>query len=117
MKCFKDKTIFNLFEYSSCEGCACFIEDKIITIGEVRINLYYIHEGCNQLLFKNDYYYHLEIFLSKKLKLFLKDIIINKIKNNNLFFLWLDNFDLNNEFNMNILYDLLEFEEDIYIIS
>ena len=69
------------------------------------------------MLFKNDYYYHLEVASNKKLKLLLKDIIIKNLMEDNFIFLWLDDFDINNEFSMNIIYDLLEFDRDICIIS
>ena len=86
-------------------------------IAEVNINLYYIHEGCSKTLFSNDKYYNLEIALSKKLKLFLKDIIIYNMNGIYPLFVWLDNFNINNEYDMNIIYDLLSFDEDIFIIS
>ena len=117
MKCYKDKNIFNLFEYSDCVGCVSYQIDKRIKIGEVIVNIFYIQEGCKKMQFKNDYYHYLEVMISKKLKIFLKDSIISKLKNSNLIFLWLDDFDINNDFNMNILYDLLAFDEELYIIS
>ena len=120
MKCTNPRNIFNLFAISDCKGCPKYCRDEELVIGDVTVRIYYINNGCKDLKEINKSKYnkdnHLEIATSKKLRLFLKDIMINELYNRDYIYLWLHDFDLNNEYDMNIIYSLLEFGLDIQLI-
>ena len=117
MKCNNKRTFFNVFNYYDCFGCKRFRKDEELIIEEKKVNIYNMYIGCVDYLNLDDYYKELYIALNKRIKLFLKDIIINNLYGKNYIYLWLDEFDLNNDYSMEIIYSLLDFDLDIHIIT
>lgn len=104
--CKKSRTFFDLFKIYSCDECKLLFEDDYYNIGETNVNIYYI-ERC--ILSNNEYIDN--VMESTKLKLLLKDAILN---NDNNIIVWLDKFDIIKD--ESLLFDLLEFELDVQII-
>lgn len=71
--CCKKKTIFNFFKISDCENCYHLRKNDEIKIGDRSIYLYYLRE-CDYIIKDVDYLF----LLSCKVRLFLKDCIINE---------------------------------------
>ena len=118
MKCSRKITLFNVFECFDCSGCVKYRHDEELFIEERKVNIYTSYIGCCDYLKLNPKInYDLFIATNKRIKLFLKDIIINNLNNRDYIYLWLDEFDLNSEYNMDIIYSLLDFGLDIHIIT
>ncbi len=102
--CKSKRTFFDLFMFYDCKDCKLLVSDEYYNIGDLLVNIYYI-ERC--LLNENND----EIIKSDKLKILLKDSIINQRNN---IIIWLDEFDF--EKNEQLVYDLLSFNLDVQII-
>ena len=70
MHCYNKKTVFDFFKVSSCDSCKYLLKDYYFNIGLNTINIYYL-DYCKRSVSK-DYFID-----SKKMKLFLKDMILN----------------------------------------
>lgn len=90
--------------FYDCKDCKLLVSDEYYNIGDLLVNIYYI-ERC--LLNENND----EIIESDKLKILLKDSIINQRNN---IIIWLDEFDFKK--NEQLVYDLLSFDLDVQII-
>ena len=106
--CQKRRTIFNLFEVSSCSSCKVLIKDEEYVFGEHTLYIYHLNDGC----VLNEDYSKNEVINSKKLRTFLKDAIINQDK---VLVLWLDSF--NPDYRDNDFLNLLSFDLDVHIIT
>lgn len=102
--CKRKRTFFDLFVFYDCNDCKLLVSDEYYNIGNLNVNIYYI-ERC-LLNVSND-----EIIASDKLKILLKDSIINQSNN---IIIWLDKFDFDR--NEQLIYDLLSFDLDVQII-
>ena len=79
MNCKENRSIFNLFKIFSCDSCDSFYKDEEFVIGKRKVSIYYSENKCKYINFvKEDE----NIYFNPKIKLFLKDAIIN---NDNLF--------------------------------
>ncbi len=105
--CKKKRTLYNLFDVFSCENCPVLIKDEEYVISENKIYIYHLYDGCILNELNED-----ELVNSKKMKLFLKDAIINKDK---IIILWLDSFDV--EKREIDLMNLASFDMDIHIMT
>jgi len=114
MNCKKKRTIFNLFEVLNCDSCTYHKLDEEFYIGNIKISIYYLEDYC-EYFFKDIKDKDLFVINSKKIRTFLKDAIISKMKNENIIILWLDSFDINLHYEL--LEMLLGFELDIYIMA
>lgn len=105
--CKEKRTLFNLFDIYDCKKCKLLRKDEFYTIGEINFNIYHLNDLCilNETLELDDF------INSNKMKLFLKDAIINQCNN---IILWLDEFDI--EKDEDDFYNLLAFQKDIQII-
>ena len=92
-------------------NCKYYREDESYNIGNVKVNIYYSEYYC-EYLFANDKDSY--ILNSYKVRMFLKDAIINKLKEKDIIILWLDNF-LNYDY-FEMLDMLIGFGLDIYIM-
>lgn len=106
--CQRKRTFYNFFEVFDCNNCKCIKEDEEYIVGENTMYIYHLDDGCimNKSLSKD------ELVNSKKMRLFLKDAIINQ---NDILILWLDSFDPDKEY-----YDflnLMSFSLDVHIIT
>lgn len=107
-KCKRKRTIFNLFEVYSCNGCNKHLIDKEYSIGDTKVNIYYLGRKCLDNKYNNKYItnnINLKKYLIECIK-YSKDITI----------IWMDisqNFLLEND---NFIYNLLEFDKDIHIL-
>lgn len=118
MKCYNNRTLFNVFDYYDCSKCTRFLKDEELFIEERKVYLYHSYKGCIDYLQLNPRInYDLYIAKNKRIKLFLKDMVINQLNNKDCIYLWLEDFDFNNEYNMEIIYSLLGFGLDIQIIT
>lgn len=107
MKCFEKRTIFNFWEYLSCDKCKYKLDDEEIIIGNNKIYIYNIKICCKESI-DND-----NLFLkNKKVKIFLKDCVINQ---NKIIFLILEDFSL--EKNIKWIEGFLEENIDIHILN
>lgn len=103
--CLNRRTIFDFYTYHDCEKC-CFMNDnEEIRIGNKNIFLYYLRK-CDVIEYDID----LLFLYSNKVKLFLKDCIINQ---NLITFLIFDDFRMNSLYSLE---ELLEFGSDIHIL-
>lgn len=100
--CQKRRTFFDLFKLYSCKECILSEKNEYYVIGEVNVNVYYLNR-C--ILNENNIF-------DKKLKILLKDAILNQ--DNNII-VWLDNFNF--EMQQEIILNLLAFDFDVQIIS
>ena len=106
--CIKKRTFYNLFDVFSCDNCPVLRKDEEYIVGENKIYIYHLNDGCiiKKDLSKDD------LVNSKKMRLFLKDAIINQ---GNIMVLWLDSFDVKkNELDF---LSLASFDMDIHIIT
>ena len=107
MKCFEKRTIFNFWKYMDCLKCNHRLVDEEIIIGVNKIYIYNIRK-CNWIDVDKD-----SIFLkSQKVRLFLKDCIINQ---KNIIFVVLEDFNL--EKNIEWIESFLEESGDIHILN
>ena len=106
--CQKKRTFFNLFEVFTCENCPCIKEDEEYVVGENKLYIYHLDNGCimNDGLTKDD------LVNSKKMRAFLKDAVINQ---NDILILWLDSFDVDKR--DNDFYSLMSFGLDVHIMT
>lgn len=74
MKCNLKRSIFTLFEVFNCENCKYKQNDEFIYIGRNVIGIYYLFDDCLNLEMDKE----LLIGDSSKLKLLLRDAIINQ---------------------------------------
>ena len=95
MKCKIKRSIFNLFDVFTCDGCKYKKEDEFIFLGRNVIAIYHLFDNCLNLEIDKD----LIVSKNEKIKLLLKDAINNQ---NDIFFCFLDDFRLDN------YYDVLE---------
>lgn len=105
--CMKKRTFYNLFDVFDCNNCSLIKKDEEYIVGENKIYIYHLNNGCilNKDLSKDD------LVNSKKMRLFLKDAVLNQ---ENIIVLWLDSFDLiKNEFDF---LSLASFDVDVHII-
>ena len=106
--CKKPRTFYNLFDVFSCDNCPLLIKDEEYIVGENKIYIYHLNDGC---ILHNDLSKE-DLINSKKMRLFLKDAIINQ---ENIIVLWLDSFDVDkNDYDF---LSLASFEVDIHIIT
>ena len=77
MICKDRKNIFNYFEVSKCDRCDYYLEDYSILVGSNYIYVYYINKCV-----LNEYDSELLFGFDKKVRLFIKDAIINQDKIN-----------------------------------
>ena len=105
--CQKKRTFFNLFEVFDCKGCPCIKNDEEYVVGENMMYIYHLNDGC---IFNKDQSKE-ELVNGKKLRLFLKDAIVNQ---NNIIVLWLDYFDVNKR--DNDFYSLMSFGLDVHVL-
>jgi hypothetical protein len=73
MNCIKKRTVFDLFEVYKCDKCNYHKKDEFIYIGNNIVGIYHLFNNCKYLILDVDYL----IFDSKKLKILLKDAILN----------------------------------------
>lgn len=119
MKNFKCKNkekrnLFNLFEIYDCCGCNKYRIDSSFQVCNNYVNIYYLDNNC----FENEDIDELIAF-NKKLKIILKDAIINKSNklNDDFIFIWLlrkEEYLVYKSYEL--IYDLLEFENNIHIL-
>ena len=105
--CKKKRTLLNLFDVFSCDDCPIRREDEEYVIGENRVFIYHLDDGCILNDLSED-----DLINSKKMKLFLKDAIINQ---NKVIILWLDSFDIEKK-EIDLL-NLASFDMDIHIMT
>lgn len=107
MKCFEKRTIFNFWEYANCNKCKYNLVDEEIIIGNNKIYIYNIRTCSKESIDNN------EIFLkNKKVRLFLKDCVINQ---KSIIFLILEDFYL--EKNIKWIEGFLEENINIHILN
>ena len=122
MKCKEKRSLFDLFKVFTCNECEYFFPDEEIPVGGNIVNIYYLNHNC--LREELDDFY---IANNKSLKIFLKDIIYDTYKINNLesinsylnqksIYIWLTREENENLKNMKMIYDLLSFENDLHIL-
>ena len=106
--CQKKRTFYNLFEVSTCDKCPCIKEDEEYKVGENKMYIYHLDDGCilNKSLSKED------LVNSKKMRLFLKDAILSQ---DEILILWLYWFNPNQ--NEQLFLNLMSFSLDVHIIS
>ena len=106
MKCERKRDLFNIFEVFTCDDCEYYCKDEFIFMGETRINIYYLASRCKLIEYDDEY-----IAFSKKLKMFIKDCILNQY---NILCIWLkrDELELINDRYIYALYELID---DIHI--
>lgn len=105
--CQKKRTIFNLFEVYDCHDCKLLVKDEEYVVGEHTLYIYHLNDGC----ILNIDYSKEDVITSKKLKIFLKDAIINQ---DDILVLWLDSFSPN--YQENDFLNLISFDLDVHII-
>lgn len=108
MKCYKKRTIFDLFDIYDCEGCKYNKQEEDIFIGNIQISIYYAFGKCKIL---NDEEIDLLVYDNIKIKKFLYECM----QIDNIIPLWLDDFILEDSYE--ILDCLLSFDLDIHILS
>lgn len=106
MNCKENRSIFNLFKIFNCEDCDSFYKDEEFVIGKRKINLYYSINKCKYVNIVKE---ENNIYFNSKVKLFLKDAILNS---DNILILWVNK----NEINDDLIEQLLEFDLDIHIM-
>ena len=106
--CKKERTFFNLFEVYTCNDCPLLRKDEEYIVGEKMMYIYHLDDGCilNKSLSKDD------LINSKKMRVFLKDAILNQ---DSYLILWLDLFDPNK--NEELFLNLMSFDQDVHIIT
>lgn len=107
MNCKERRTIYNLFKIFDCQSCNSFIKDEEFVVGRRKVNIYYSINKCKLDDFID---FKESIYFNKKIKMFLKDAILNQ---GNILVLWLDEDIINND----IIELLLEFDLDIHIMK
>lgn len=122
MKCKEKRNLFDLFKVFTCNECEYFFSDEEIPVGGNIVNIYYLNHNC--LREELDDFY---IANNKSLKIFLKDIIYDTYKINNLesinsdlnqksIYIWLTREENENLKDMKMIYDLLSFENNLHIL-
>ena len=106
MNCKENRNIFNLLKIYSCSDCDSYYKDEEFVIGKRKINLYYSENKCKfiDIIKEED-----SIYFNPKVKLFLKDMVLNA---GNILALCVNKSDINND----IIEHLLEFDLDIHIM-
>lgn len=106
MKCKMKRTFMNILKINNCFNCINYCSDEYIAIANTKVNIYYLASRC--LLISYD-----DIFIAfnKKIKLFLKDAIINR---DTVLPLWITKDELLYIKN-NSLYNLVELSLNIHI--
>lgn len=124
--CKKKRTLFNLFEVTSCEGCGKYLYDEQYKIGDNSVNIYYLGRKCIDNKYNEKYIANnilLKKFIIECIKLNNNSKETNGIKNNkyktidsDFIIIWLDIKQKWITKNDDFLYDLLEFDKDIHIL-
>ena len=108
-KCNQTRTMFNLFQIYNCHNCDKFKEDEFIKIGNQIIAIYYIFNQCEFLGINKD----VLVYNSKKVKILLKESIIN---DKNIFLFFVDGFfEIDKYFNL--FERIMDNDLDIQIIT
>lgn len=87
MKCHKKRTLFDLLTIYKCDNCPNYLKDEFIVIEGVSINIYYLNSRCKENDYDDDY-----IAFNKKIRIFLKEGIINR---QSVIIIWINKEELN----------------------